>query len=145
MAKVSISEAARLVGISRPTIYKMLNSGQLNFTSTVKAGKSVKIIDTSELIRVFGAIENMAELTTLPVNSVAEHTLLNSSGLQDLQHEIELLKKENEGLRESVASRDDHISSLRQAMLLLEHKKDTQNSISKQESVPWWRFWQKSK
>jgi len=27
MARVSISEAARLVKVSRPTIYKMINSG----------------------------------------------------------------------------------------------------------------------
>jgi excisionase family DNA binding protein len=29
MARVSISEAARLVKVSRPTIYKMINSGKL--------------------------------------------------------------------------------------------------------------------
>jgi hypothetical protein len=29
MAKVSISEAARLVNVSRPTLYKMLNNGTL--------------------------------------------------------------------------------------------------------------------
>ena len=28
MARVSISEAARLVKVSRPTIYKMINSGR---------------------------------------------------------------------------------------------------------------------
>ncbi|MEX5533401.1 helix-turn-helix domain-containing protein, partial [Pseudomonas syringae] len=33
---MSISEAARLAGISRPTIYKLMNSGKLNFTSVVK-------------------------------------------------------------------------------------------------------------
>ncbi|HHI3107748.1 TPA: helix-turn-helix domain-containing protein, partial [Escherichia coli] len=29
MARVSISEAAQLVKVSRPTIYKMINSGKL--------------------------------------------------------------------------------------------------------------------
>jgi excisionase family DNA binding protein len=51
MARVSISEAARLV-VSRPTIYKMINSGKLSYTSVVKHGKAIKVIDTSELIRV---------------------------------------------------------------------------------------------
>ncbi|MEY2207798.1 helix-turn-helix domain-containing protein, partial [Klebsiella pneumoniae] len=53
MARVSISEAARLVKVSRPTIYKMINSGKLSYTSVVKHGKAIKVIDTSELIRGF--------------------------------------------------------------------------------------------
>ncbi|KAA5586600.1 helix-turn-helix domain-containing protein [Pseudomonas aeruginosa] len=139
MAKVSISEAARLAGISRPTIYKLMNSGQLNFTSVVKAGKTVKNIDTSELIRVFGTIANLPAAKDFTVNSEQEITQVNTPDLQHLQHKIELLQKENEGLKEAVASREEHISSLRQAMLLLEHKQDTQ-----QPSPPpakWWRFW----
>lgn len=60
MARVSISEAARLVSVSRPTIYKLLKSGELSYTSVVKHGKSVKTIDTAELIRVFGAIEGVS-------------------------------------------------------------------------------------
>lgn len=61
MARVSISEAARLVKVSRPTIYKMINSGKLSYTSVVKHGKSIKIIDTSELIRVFGSLDGVID------------------------------------------------------------------------------------
>lgn len=50
MARVSISEAARLASVSRPTIYKLLKSGELSYTSVVKHGKTVKVIDTTELI-----------------------------------------------------------------------------------------------
>ena len=139
MAKVSISEAARLAGISRPTIYKLMNSGQLNFTSVVKAGKTVKNIDTSELIRVFGTIGNLPAATEFTVKPEQEITQVNSPNLQNLQHKIELLQKENEGLKEAVASRDEHISSLRQAMLLLEHKQDTQQPLPP--PAKWWQFW----
>lgn len=139
MAKVSISEAARLAGISRPTIYKLMNSGKLNFTSVVKAGKTVKNIDTSELIRVFGAIGNLPAATDFTVNQEQEITQVNSPDLQRLQHEFELLQKENEGLKEAVASRDEHISSLRQAMLLLEHKQDMQQPLPS--PAKWWQFW----
>ncbi|MCJ7294667.1 helix-turn-helix domain-containing protein [Klebsiella pneumoniae] len=139
MAKVSISEAARLAGISRPTIYKLMNSGQLNCTSVVKAGKTVKNIDTSELIRVFGTIGNLSAATEFTVKSEQEITQVNSPDLQHLQHKIELLQKENEGLKEAVASRDEHISSLRQAMLLLEHKQDTQQPLPP--PAKWWQFW----
>ncbi|HBQ0949556.1 TPA: helix-turn-helix domain-containing protein, partial [Klebsiella pneumoniae] len=55
----SISEAARLVKVSRPTIYKMINSGKLSYTSVVKHGKGIKVIDTSELIRVFGSLDGV--------------------------------------------------------------------------------------
>lgn len=139
MATVSISEAARLAGISRPTIYKLINRGQLNLTSVVKAGKPVKAIDTSELIRVFGNIGNLTAGTAFTVNLEQEITPTDSPHLQDLQHKIELLQKENEGLKEAVASRDDHISSLRQAMLLLEHKQDLQQPLPL--PVRWWQFW----
>jgi excisionase family DNA binding protein len=60
MARVSISEAARLVKVSRPTIYKMINSGKLSYTSVVKHGK-LKVIDTSELIRVFGSLDGVID------------------------------------------------------------------------------------
>jgi len=139
MAKVSISEAARLAGISRPTIYKLMNSGQLNFTSVVKAGRTVKNIDTSELIRVFGTIANLPAATDFTVKPGQEITHVNSPDLQHLQHEIELLQKENEGLKEAVTSRDEHISSLRQAMLLLEHKQGTQQPLPP--PAKWWQFW----
>lgn len=139
MATVSISEAARLAGISRPTIYKLINSGQLNVTSVVKGGKTVKAIDTSELIRFFGNIESSSVATDFTVNPEQDVTRFNSHDLQDLQHKFELLQKENEGLKEAVASRDDHISSLRQAMMLLEHKQEPQRPSPP--PVRWWQFW----
>ncbi|MEZ6594308.1 helix-turn-helix domain-containing protein, partial [Klebsiella pneumoniae] len=118
MARVSISEAARLVKVSRPTIYKMINSGKLSYTSVVKHGKGIKVIDTSELIRVFGSLDGVID----DVKSDAESTGINSVGLHDLQHRIALLEAENDGLKGAVKARDEHIDSLRQAMQLLEHK-----------------------
>jgi len=139
MAKVSISEAARLTQTSRPTLYKMINSGELNFTSTVKAGKSVKVIDTSELIRVFGDINGVEAATAFTVKTEPEFTPVNSADLQHLQHQIELLQQENKGLKEAVAARDEHIASVRQAMLLLEHKKET--ALPVLPAGKWWQFW----
>ena len=136
MARVSISEAARLVKVSRPTIYKMINSGKLSYTSVVKHGKAVKVIDTSELIRVFGSLDGVIDT----VKSDAESTGINSTGLHDLQYRIALLEAENDGLKEAVKARDEHIDSLRQAMQLLEHK----NEPSSPPHSPWWKFWKKS-
>ncbi len=98
MARVSISEAARLVKVSRPTIYKMINSGKLSYTSVVKHGKAIKVIDTSELIRVFGSLDGVIDTVKYDVKSDAESTGVNSVGLHDLQHRIALLEAENDGL-----------------------------------------------
>ena len=136
MARVSISEAARLVKVSRPTIYKMINSGKLSYTSVVKHGKSIKVIDTSEIIRVFGSLDGVID----DVKSDAESTGINSVGLHDLQHRIALLEAENDGLKGAVKARDEHIDSLRQAMQLLEHKHEP----SSPPHSPWWKFWKKS-
>ena len=136
MARVSISEAARLVKVSRPTIYKMINSGKLSYTSVVKHGKDIKVIDTSEIIRVFGSLDGVID----DVKSDAESTGINSVGLHDLQHRIALLEAENDGLKGAVKARDEHIDSLRQAMQLLEHKHEP----SSPPHSPWWKFWKKS-
>ena len=136
MARVSISEAARLVKVSRPTIYKMINSGKLSYTSVVKHGKAIKVIDTSELIRVFGSLDGVIDT----VKSDAESTGINSTGLHDLQYRIALLEAENDGLKGAVKARDEHIDSLRQAMQLLEHKHEP----SSPPHSPWWKFWKKS-
>ena len=124
MARVSISEAARLVKVSCPTIYKMINSGKLSYTSVVKHGKAIKVIDTSELIRVFGSLDGVIDTVKYDVKSDAESTSINSVGLHDLQHRIALLEAENDGLKGAVKARDEHIDSLRQAMQLLEHKRE---------------------
>ncbi|EJK9125148.1 TPA: helix-turn-helix domain-containing protein [Klebsiella pneumoniae] len=144
MARVSISEAARLVKVSRPTIYKMINSGKLSYTSVVKHGKAIKVIDTSELIRVFGSLDGVIDTVKYDVKydvkSDAESTGINSVGLHDLQHRIALLEAENDGLKGAVKARDEHIDSLRQAMQLLEHKHEPSSPPHSQ----WWKFWKKS-
>lgn len=140
MARVSISEAARLVSVSRPTIYKLLKSGDLSYTSVVKHGKSVKVIDTTDLSRVFGTLSLDSACDSTVVKFDDRSTRVNSEFLQDLQHQVALLQAENAGLKDAVNARDEHINSLRQAMLLLEHKQGTADP----QHVPaksWWQFW----
>lgn len=140
MARVSISEAARLASVSRPTIYKLLKSGELSYTSVVKHGKSVKHIDTAELMRVFGTLGIVSDGESDSVKFDDSSTAINSDILQSLQHQVMLLQAENVGLKDAVNARDEHISSLRQAMQLLEHRQ----SASDPQNVPvksWWQFW----
>ncbi|MBU2764701.1 hypothetical protein A4U49_05260 [Acidithiobacillus ferrivorans] len=54
MAKVSISEAARLVGISRSALYRgYISQGKV---SVERDYRNAPVVDTSELLRVFGDI-----------------------------------------------------------------------------------------
>ena len=54
MARVSISEAARLTGKSRTTLHRLIKTGDL---STCSGERNAKMVDTSELLRVFGPFE----------------------------------------------------------------------------------------
>lgn len=56
MAEVSITDAARLAGVSEKTIRRKIAAGELSAQLSEHAGQARKVIDTSELIRVFGSL-----------------------------------------------------------------------------------------
>ena len=58
---LSITEAAHVVGKSRATLHRHIRAGKLN-TTTDSAG--IKCIDTSELLRVYGELQNVTRETT---------------------------------------------------------------------------------
>ncbi len=62
MARVSISEAARLTGKSRTTLHRLIKAGDL---STCSGERNAKMVDTSELLRVFGPLSNRRVNTIL--------------------------------------------------------------------------------
>lgn len=53
MACHTISEAAIMAGVNRRTIYRYIKSGKLSATVS---GDDKTVIDTSELLRVFGSL-----------------------------------------------------------------------------------------
>lgn len=56
MALVSITEAARLVGVSEKTIRRKIATGEVSAQVSGQGGQARKVLDTSELIRVFGSM-----------------------------------------------------------------------------------------
>ena len=131
MATVSISEAARLTGKSRTTLHRIRKAGEL---STCRGERNAKMLETSELLRVFGAFA--------PVSVEQEGEQV--SGQRDTvtsdhnEQVIHTLKQEIEHLNTLLSSKDSHIDSLKQAMLLLENREDQRQNTTR----PWWRFWQ---
>lgn len=124
MMKISISEAARLTGKSRTTLHRLIKTGEL---STCHGERNTRMVDVSELIRVFGSLEHR------PSEHVTGHS--NTSFSSQNEQVIAQLRQEIEHLKTLVSAKDSHIDSLKQAMLLIEHK-HTGDS-------PWWEFWKR--
>jgi len=55
MAELTLREAAKQVGVSRATIYRAVQEGRLS--ATVRPHDGQKVVDTAELLRVFGSLK----------------------------------------------------------------------------------------
>ena len=128
MTKVSISEAARLTGKSRTTLHRLIKTGEL---STCHGARNARMVDVSELIRVFGPLAHRASEQVSV--QVSEHS--DTAFSVQSEQVIAKLRLEVEHLKTLVSAKDSHIDSLRQAMLLIEHR-HTGDS-------PWWKFWKR--
>jgi len=126
MAKVSVLEAAKLTGKSVKTIYRHIDTGKLSSSQNDNGSKS---IDTSELQRVYGNIH------------INNENVIDSkkSGIENQNDTLmrQLLQQENEMLKKLLDEKENHISSLKQAMLLLEHK---EHKEQKSEKTTSWFF-----
>jgi len=128
MAWHTIQEAQKLTGKSRRTLYRDMSTGRLSWAPE---GENARRLETSELIRVYGALLPMAQ----PEAEKAAHGD-TPNGTQDTA----LILAELKALREEVAE-------LRQAMRLLEHKPDpvppvtpdTPETVPEPKPLPWWR------
>jgi len=140
LAKVSISEAARLAGKSRTTLHRLIKTGELSVST---GERNSRMIDISELVRIFPDIKFSAAEQS--IDRVNEQRV--TGDVTGREHENERLKQEIEHLKTLVSSQQSHIDSLKQAMLLIEHKQ--QSDIPPQETKaevqprPRWAFWRK--
>ena len=94
------------------------------------------MVDTSELLRVFGPFEQSKSEHHTGQVSEQRVTASNDHSEQVISH----LKQEIEHLNILLLSKDSHIDSLKQAMLLLENHQSTLT----EPPAPWWKFWKKS-
>ncbi len=130
MTFVSVPEAARLIKRDRKVLYRdYIATGKL---SASKNARGRMQIDLSELIRVFGSAviatdvtENSVTMSQTETVNVAEKTTPG---------ELEKLRVEVAELRARLEEKDANLADLRQAMKLLEHKKDTEKRRR------WWPF-----
>jgi len=141
MALVSVTEAARLTGKNRATIHRYIKQGKL---SQISDATNTKKVDTSELIRVFGSLT--ATPATPLQNDAMQHdtTPKTDQSVALLQQKIALLEQLLESKNKELQRQDEHIDSLKQAMLLIESKLPVaQEPVAPMPAKKSWQFWKK--
>lgn len=95
MTTVSISEAARLAKVSRKTIQRHIANGKLSATLSQGADASLRQVEISELIRVYGQLDAHVSETSAPqVPSVSSQEGALSQVIDAQKETIDLLKKQ---------------------------------------------------
>jgi len=141
MALVSVTEAARLTGKNRATIHRYIKQGKLSQSTDATGSKK---IETSEIFRVFGAIS--ASPATVSQCDDMQHAATTETELSvaAMQQKIALLEQLLESRDKEIRRQDDHIDSLKQAMLLIESKLPATPDPAIQPMVKKsWQFWKK--
>ena len=130
-AQVSISEAARLVGKNRKTLYRAIDTGRLSATTRATGERQV---DIAELVRVYGELRHTRHSDTAP--QMSHHETLNATdATAELKAQIATLKAENDQLKERLADGKEHINDLRQQVLMLRDMRPEQGAAG----TPWWK------
>ena len=95
MALLTLTQAAKTAGIARSTLYRAIRDGRISLVFQPNGSKG---IDTSELQRVFGPLQNATKQTK-------QHDAPQNVAL--LQTRIDALERENGLLRDEIkASRE---------------------------------------
>ena len=105
MAWVSVRQAMELTGKGRSSLYRDMSKGRVSYRSEVDGGR---LLDTSELIRVYGALR---QVTSPERDGERQLDETRNEAMELLVSEIKLLREEVAGLRMEI-----------QANRLLEHK-----------------------
>jgi predicted site-specific integrase-resolvase len=121
MPKLSISEAARQVPISRKTLYQSyINKGKI---STSKSDNGKPTIDTSELLRVFPNLKGkQPEVTVVEPQGDSSKTEV----LREKINGLEAILKEKERLLDL---KDELIANQKQQLMLLGFNKAPRKKI----------------
>lgn len=139
MALVSISEAARLVGINRSNLYSSyINQGKLSLSKDSRGNPKV---DTSELLRVFGSLK--MDATTQQTGTTDRDSLQQTEGGSQGQFAtdssaevIRLLLAQLAEAKDREQFYQQQIRELTGTIKLLEHHGQTSKTAR-----PWWWFW----
>jgi hypothetical protein len=129
MALIGLSEAARIAGKNRTTIFRAMKSGRLSFTVNCAGERQV---DVAELERVFPAT-GAAQPESDNVHTAVLHAQLEAERSKNA-----LLERANDDLRQRLdASEAERRNVHAQLGALLSDKREPLAA----ERMPWWRRW----
>ncbi len=109
--KYTISQAARITGITRKTLYNHIDKKPI---STHKDDGGNTLIEASELIRVYGDKCKFDRVNGKDENVTPKQDSTPISN--DLKHELEISKLENNFLKERIEQYKDEIENLKDAL-----------------------------
>jgi len=114
MAFVSVSKAALLTGKSNPTIYRHIKQGKLSKSSN-------GLIDTAELMRVYGDLKDIIE--TNENQNIVSMLHTDTDNEKWLKSQIESLQNQLKELKTESIEREKRL------MALIENKASSNESI----------------
>lgn len=126
MALVNITEAARLTAVSEKTIRRKISSGELSAQVQGQGGQARKVLDTSELLRVFGSLPGHVQAIAPPESPPMSTQPLDITGgaVESFQQIIETQKVLITVLQSQLDARTQETRELRaQVTGLLEWRK----------------------
>ena len=90
MASHSVTEAAKLAGVTRRTIYRHIKAGKLSASVT---DSDNTVIETSELLRVYGVLSQPEpeKVSTGSLENQPEYVTLLLAEMSQLREQISLL------------------------------------------------------
>lgn len=118
--RLKITEASKLYGMARSTIYRKIKDGELSIDTDKK-------IDLSELMRVFGAIPSQLQTqTTIESVAIQENTtLLLQERIASLEKALAVAIADKEKVEADKDWLKSQVEQSQQIIKLLEHKQAT--------------------
>lgn len=118
MTQLSLSAAAKAVEISRSTLHDHIKIGKI---SVHTSGQGRRTVDTSELLRVYGALQGIPDSSA---GQSAGHfrTVPDTQIGHELSGRVAVLEAEKRGLEYLLQEKDARIEELRHTVRLLEFK-----------------------
>ena len=146
MAKLNISQAAKLAGVSRATLHKHLKAGKLSVSIE---GDGSRVIDVAELEHVYGPL-GTADTVSPQRKSLHSDTLdivtVLQAHIRRLEHELDLLRHERDAERQArEREREDHRQERERRHGMLEKQLYLLPKPQEADGTPpkrtWWQRW----
>lgn len=126
MALHSVTEAAKMAGVTRRTIYRYLNSGKLS--AAVTSGDSTQI-ETSELLRVFRNL-SQSEDAKVSTESQGNEPQYVTRLLEEMSRLREIVESQQTLLLEDKQSREKQNAERLQQSELIEQLQRERDALS---------------